>query len=256
MSKTSLFTIAVLGISAVTVAATPALAQSTPSPSPAPAPAPAPVPTPTTAPGQSKEMLAEQYARNRSELEMRQIMSDTESYARAYELADFVSRCVVDKMGEDAAKLVGGAMTDDEEYKALSKAMARPLRTCLRRETTGLPMLVVNGALAENLVRAREPQLEPRAMSVNQDEADAFTAMAPGVRITFDMIGRCAAVYSPGLTYEVLKSKPGSNAEEEALDALYAATPECGLAESPEGAPATYQRSVLASGLFHWLHRG
>ena len=152
--------------------------------------------------------------------------------------------------------LLGGPMTNDEKYEALAKALKSDHRSCIKAESSGIPMTIVNAALAERVILGEGPQLEPRAMSLDQNVADAFTTMAPGVKINFDIIGRCAAVYSPGLTYKVLETEPGSDAELEALNSLYKNTPECGLRESPDGAPTGYQRGVLAAGLYHWLHRG
>ena len=37
-----------------------------------------------------------------------------------------------------------------------------------------------------------------------------------------------------------------------ALDALYASTPECGVAERPKKVPLSYQRGVFAMGLYRW----
>lgn len=179
-----------------------------------------------------------------------------EGYGRAVVLALPVSKCLVSALGEDAGTLLGGPMTDDERFDRLSKALSGESRKCISGEAQGLPVAIVNGALAESLLVAQSPELSPRVMDLNQNDADAFTTMAPGVKMNFDIIGRCAAVYSPGLTLEVLKTDPGGKDEKVALDKLYASTPECGLRAAPEGAPTAYQRGVLATGLYHWLHRG
>ena len=191
-----------------------------------------------------------------SEMSMRTMMGSPEKYSTAYSLASAVSECVVDKLGADAGRLVGGPMTADENYERLAAALGKDQRACFRADAAGIPMMVVNAALAEQLLRKEPAELEPRAMSLNQDDADGYTTMAPGVKMNFDIIGRCAAVYSPGLTYAVLETKPGSADEAAALGKLYASTPECGLGSAPEGVPASFQRGVLAAGLYHWLHRG
>lgn len=221
----------------------------------------APQPVPRTPPpaggtGIYQNGQTETHTEFAREWSMREMMTSPESYSAAQALAATVTQCVVDKMGKDAGSLLGGPMTKDEKYEKLVKALSKDHRACLKPEAAGIPMVIVNSSLAERVVLGSGKDLEPRAMSLNQDEADAFTTMGPGVKLNFDIIGRCAAVYSPGLTYKVLETEPGSDSEKAALDALYKNTPECGLREAPDGAPTGYQRGVLASGLYHWLHRG
>lgn len=184
------------------------------------------------------------------------LMTQRESYAKAFKIASTVSGCVLGKLGADAGGLVGGAMSEDEKYERLADVLNAKNSSCLRAEAAGIPMSVVNAALAEQILRKDEAALEPRAMSLDQDKADKFTTMAPGIKMNFDIIGRCVAVYSPGLAYDVLKTETGSDAEKQALDKLYASTPECGLKEAPGGVATGYQRGVVATGLYHWLHQG
>lgn len=190
------------------------------------------------------------------EFDSKLLMTQRESYAKAFKIAEAVSGCVVEKLGADAGGLVGGALSRDEQYERLAEALGTKNSSCLRAEAAGIPMSVVNAALAEQILRKNETALEPRAMSLDQDKADKFTTMAPGIKMNFDIIGRCVAVYSPGLAYDVLKTETGSEAEKQALDKLYASTPECGLKAAPGGVATGYQRGVVATGLYHWLHQG
>lgn len=231
---------------AATIVAQPAFAQE----------APPPPPPPVAGSGVTQSGNDDTSLRFEREWSVREMMTSPETYSRAHKLASGVSECVVKRAGAEAGTLLGGPMTEDEEFEALSSALTKEHRSCIRAEAAGIPMTIVNAALAEKVILSNEHDLEPRAMSLNQDEADAFTTMGPNVSINFDIIGRCAAVYSPGLVHEVLETEPGSDGEMEALNKLYANTPECGLRESPDGAPTGYQRGVLAAGLYHWLNRG
>ncbi|MBW0144921.1 hypothetical protein [Sphingomicrobium clamense] len=217
---------------------------------------PPPPPPPVAGSGLTQSGNDDTSLRFEREWSIREMLASPESYTRAHRLASGVSRCVVERAGAEAGSYLGGPMTGDEGFEALTEALTKDHRRCIQSDAQGIPMTIVNAALAEQVILAAGPELEPRAMSLNQDEADAFTTMGPNVKVNFDIIGRCAAVYSPGLTYEVLKTEPGSDEELSALNKLYTNTPECGLRESPDGAPTGYQRGVLAAGLYHWINRG
>ena len=73
---------------------------------------------------------------------------------------------------------------------------------------------------------------------------------------TIETVGRCLAAHSPGLAYHVLQADVASKAEEAALAALYAATPECGVPKPPADIAPSIQRSAVASGIYHWTHVG
>ena len=92
-------------------------------------------------------------------------------------------------------------------------------------------------------------------MMVDVNEAEEFSGLVPGAAPDFAMIGRCVAVYSPGLVQAVLATEPGSREERAAIDTLYAATPECGLSQAPGKVSPSYQRGVFAMGLYRWWQR-
>ncbi|RYD89619.1 MAG: hypothetical protein EOP61_31265 [Sphingomonadales bacterium] len=58
--------------------------------------------------------------------------------------------------------------------------------------------------------------------------------------------------YSPGLARKVLATDAGSPEEKSALGALYAGTPECGMATVPTSIGPTFQRAAIADALYAW----
>lgn len=166
--------------------------------------------------------------------------------------ADLIAQCL--ELGNShAGSLVGGVMTVDPRYRQLVRALRGPLRQC-SIDGPGVPLALINGALAERLVERAEPALDDRARAVNMTSAEPFYVAAHGR--TMGTVGRCLAVYSPGLAYKVLATQPSSNQEDAALVTLYGRTPECGLAKMPAGIPLGEQRSAIAAGLYQWLNRG
>lgn len=171
-------------------------------------------------------------------------------YGRAYEVAE----CLAKKSGKEAAGMVGGPMSADPSYDKLAKALTgRKYSRCVSADAAGIGMDMVNGALAEALLKGEGVALDDRAKSVNVTAAQAFYGEGKGV--TIDSLGRCLAAYSPGLAMKVLASAAGTKAEEEALVALYRQTGECGVRSAPSGFSGIEQRAAVAVGLYHWLHR-
>jgi hypothetical protein len=163
------------------------------------------------------------------------------------------ARCLAKSAKAKAGELVGGPMTDDESLKRLSRGLSGKYRNCAP-STDGVPLILISGALAEELVREKRPALQSRAVPADLASAKAFYATSGG--ITIDSLGRCLAVYSPGLAYQLLSAGVGSRAESEALRQLYAQTPECGVRATPKDIPMTEQRSAVATGLYYWLQKG
>lgn len=173
--------------------------------------------------------------------------------ARDMTAADIVAKCLAKSAKGKAAELVGGPMTDDASFKRLSRALFGRYRTCAP-STEGVPLVLISGALAEELVRMKQPALQSRTVPADAASAKAFYATSGG--LTIDSLGRCLAVYSPGLAYRVLLTTIGTPAEKEALGQLYAQTPECGVRATPADIPLGEQRTAVSSGLYHWLRKG
>jgi hypothetical protein len=167
-------------------------------------------------------------------------------------VAEGVVDCLIRRNPEGAGSLVGGPMSSDEQYSALTKALSSRYSRCVDAKAAGIPMDVVNGALAEALIKKSRATFDPRAKSVNVTEAEKFFA-SPSP--TMASIGRCLAIYSPGMAKDVLDASAGTSVESTALNTLYAKTPECGVEQQPPGIPAAEQRAAIASGLYLWTHR-
>ena len=145
-------------------------------------------------------------------------------------------------------------MKADQIIRALS-ALAQEHRLAAYRllvqaGESGIPA----GALAEQLLLRENPTLDDRAANVDVTKAEAYHGNLNGAGVTLSNFSRCLAVYSPGLAFKVLKSDPGTSGEEDAVDALYGATPECGLTARPADIAPTAQRGPIAEGLYYWLH--
>ncbi|MBW0144920.1 hypothetical protein [Sphingomicrobium clamense] len=177
---------------------------------------------------------------------------DADIYRYAREMGD----CLIESMGDEVERILGRAYTDEDGTIRIEAGDVELRTACIMQRGHLVPRETLNAALAEAFIARAEATFEDRAMSVDVNEAEDFTGLVPGAAHDFTMVGRCAAVYSPGLVQDVLATEPGSSDERDALNRLYAATPECGLAKSPRKVPTSYQRSVFATGLYHWWRRG
>lgn len=179
------------------------------------------------------------------------LMQSPKLFAAAYRSAQDVADCIVEHDPEAARSVLAAG----GEADAIAALVKDHRQKCNASSSTSLPADMIDGALAEALFAGAGLSLEDRAMSVNVNEAEQFSGLVPGADIDFAMIGRCIAVYSPGLAGKLIDTDAGSNSEEEALSMLYRQTPECGLRESPDGVPEVYQRAMIASGLYRWTSR-
>jgi hypothetical protein len=171
-----------------------------------------------------------------------------------YVQAKAVAACLANRNKKDAGSLVGGFMTSDTNFDALTRALSRKYQACVTEDAVGVPMAYINDALAEELVRRQNPALQDRVVPADAAAAKGFYATLDG--LTMDTLGRCFAVYSPGLAYRVLATGAGTPSESAALASLFSSTPECGVPASPKDIPAVEQRGAVAAGLYHWTHRG
>jgi len=172
----------------------------------------------------------------------------------AYTGAGGIARCLAGNAKDKADGLLGGPFTKDPGLDRLTKALSGKYRVCSPDADSGLPLFVINAALAEQLLRANPPALKDPVAPSDLPAAQAFYAESGGV--TMDGLGRCLSVYSPTLAYAILGTEAGSAQEQQAMRALYSQTPECGVPAPPAGIPAVEQRSALVTGLYHWTHRG
>lgn len=184
------------------------------------------------------------------EFDRRKIDFSSPDIAIAYRDSKSVAGCLASIEEGPLSPYVGGPLSEDPKYKLLSKRLRKSADKCIKPNPAALQMLV-GASIAELQVLGHEGTYEPRAMSLNSDEAEAFYTPKNG-SATVDHIGRCVAVYSPGLSVDVLKAEVGSPAEEQALDKLYKSTPECGLSARPASVPNVLQRAAIAFGLHDW----
>ena len=182
----------------------------------------------------------------KQQFEERQLFAQPEKASTAYLESQKIARCLKGRGVSD--DIIGGALSDDTDYTALTTSLKSDSRACLRDTMGGLPMMV-SSSLAEE--RLKDMTFEDRAIEMDMSVAEPFYTPADGVA-TIDHIGRCMAVYSPGLTNKVFATRPGSDAEMDALALLYRVTWECGVSEVPEGVPTAFQRVALAHALYDW----
>ncbi|MES2120788.1 MAG: hypothetical protein V4513_09455 [Pseudomonadota bacterium] len=167
--------------------------------------------------------------------------------------ARVVADCILKRAKGKAGELLGGT-AEDPNFEKLQKGMSGKYSACNREGAAGLPMVALNTALVEQMLRSENRGFAARITPPDVNAAKAFYNSADGV--TMDSLGRCLAVYSPGMVQGVLGTPAGSPNETKALEALYAQTPECGVRKSPAGIPANEQRNAVANGLYYWTHRG
>ena len=164
--------------------------------------------------------------------------------------ADVIAKCMVRRGGDKAASFLGGQLVGDPDYAHLGEALNGRLKRCTESDSVA-PAIAISGALAEELLAAKAPHFDDRAVGVTDEVARKFFGDLSGA-VTIDSIAGCLAVYSPGLAYKVLQSDSGSEEEAAALEGLYSQTPECGLSKTPSEIPALYQRGALATALYKW----
>ena len=168
-------------------------------------------------------------------------------HAETYRVAQEVADCLFGSLGDEATAMVPAS--DDDVIRIVGNA-------CFGQARAGVHKSFLHGAISEAYIKRHDKRYEPRAARVDVDAAEQFSGLVPGVDHDFDMIGRCVAVYSPGLVRDLLETKPGGRDEKKAVDRIYAATPECGLAKSPKRVPSSFQRAAFATGLYQWMHGG
>ena len=184
------------------------------------------------------------------EFDMRRLANGEINGGDYYSDAMGVANCIYNSSNGQVSSLVGGPLSDDPGYSHLAKAMRKPT-ACLRGTNPAVAFLV-GAALAEKSVLEEHDSLPPRAMTLNMDVAEPFYTPESG-SLTIDYIGRCVAVFSPGLAEDVLKTDAGSDEEKVALGKLYGSTPECGISKTPEAVPPLMQRAAIAYGLEAWM---
>lgn len=251
------------GAAAATCFAAPAMAQHSTSPYPA-------SPTEQYHRGydhRQTEFSAQRFGRNSANESLRRMLFSEESIidnamitpsmdADAYRYAREMGDCLVESMGDEVEGFLGTAFTDEDGSIRIQAADMKLRTACIMQHGHLVPRATLSAALAETFLERAGASFEDRAMSVDVNDAEEYTGLVPGAAIDFEMIGRCAAVYSPGLVQKVLATEPGTDDERDAINALYASTPECGVAKAPRKVPVGYQRSVFATGLYHWWRRG
>lgn len=170
--------------------------------------------------------------------------------AKSYRSALATAECAIAIGGERIAR----DLSDSDEINTVGVAIYHRYRSCIRQSDVKLGLMMA-GAVAETLLEEEGDIAVPeRAQHVNVDQAEAFHGDLFAEVVPIANIARCAAVYSPGLAANVLRTDVGSAAEEEALTTLFARTPECGLAGRPSAIPGSIQRGAIAAALYSWTH--
>ncbi|MBW0144922.1 hypothetical protein [Sphingomicrobium clamense] len=176
---------------------------------------------------------------------------ETNSLMSRYGHAGFMAYCVITSVGNGAAAYVD--TSSEPDYQELLRAYRYKHMQCANAAERAAPAMLVNAAIAEMLVvrNVAPPPLRAKKDEIDMVKASVFLR-GPEGDSNIATVGRCATIFSPGYAYDVLYTEPGSDEEEEALNDLYANTPECGLSEAPDGLDTIFQRTALAMGLFKW----
>ncbi|MCM8557030.1 hypothetical protein [Sphingomicrobium sediminis] len=184
------------------------------------------------------------------EFEARKTMGESGESANVFERSKMVASCVQRQAGDEAMDLVGGELTDDEDYDALNGALSRKYRQCMTEESSGLPIDYVGLALVETIVLAkREEMVTPKPVT-DMAAAQAFIVGGDD-DLPIDKVGRCIAVLAPASIVRVMDTESNSDAEKDALQAAYQSAPQCGVSERPE-IEDMVQRRAMVEGLYAW----
>jgi hypothetical protein len=186
------------------------------------------------------------------EFDARRLTTDPSSAAALHEGALAIADCIARRSGDRASSYLGGGLAGDPDYERISGALTGRMQSCARSEASATA-IAISGALAEQLLVAKPPNVQDRAPAVNEDVAHRFFGELTGA-VTFDNIAGCLAVYSPGLAYKVLQAPVASEEETAALQEVYKRTPECGMSAPPQAIPQLYQRGALATALYKWTN--
>ena len=165
---------------------------------------------------------------------------------RNYAGARAMASCVVRRSKGKANELFGGPLTNDPQYQNLSNVLTKKYRNCLVSGADGVPMYVVNAALAEQLLGGEDLKVDNRAVT-----PDFY--LENGKITSLEGLSRCLSAHSPQMTLRYLQTKPGSENEKAELANLYGSTPQCGVGE-PVDLPEVEQRALLATSLYQWKH--
>lgn len=220
--------------------------QPTPTPTPTPTPVPAPeFPDPNARMGGLDSAFRREY-------NARSIRNDP-ALRHAFMTPQGIAECMVKDAKSAAGEYLGGEMTADPAFQRLSGAFAGKYKRCVSTVSVNIPMVVLDGAVAELLLRSEKRALPDRSEAAEVAAAKAFYTSPAGVSMT--SAGRCLVAFSPGVASRVLATAPDSAAEKSAMQALYKSSADCRM-DMPADIPMTEQRAAVASGLYHWLHRG
>ena len=165
---------------------------------------------------------------------------------RNYAGAKVMASCVVRRSKEKANELFGGPLTNDPDYQNLSNVLTKKYRNCLVSGADGVPMYVINAALAEQILIDENLKVDNRTVT------PAFY-LEDGKITSLEGLSRCLSAHSPQMTLRYLESKPGSENEKAELTKLYGSTPQCGVTE-PVNLSEVEQRALLATSLYQWTH--
>lgn len=173
--------------------------------------------------------------------------SERDNVILRYGYAGHMARCAIASMGNRATQYVS-TQTDSDQRPVLEAFNGRH-RQCVNSAERAAPPYLVNAALAELLVIRNVDTPRLRADAVEGKDARRFI-VGPEPESHMATVARCLAIFSPGLSYDILFTRPGSLDERAAFDRLYGQSPECGLRERPKGFSPIYQRSYIAVALF------
>src|SRR3990170_3721046 len=121
---------------------------------------PAGVITPEANNRQTAGMLQREFDNDR-------LMEEPEAAARLHKNATSIAKCMVRRGRSSAGGYVGGVLAGDPGYERIGDALTGRLQACAASNAAATA-IAISGALAEELVRAKVPQLADRAPTVDE----------------------------------------------------------------------------------------
>ncbi len=172
-------------------------------------------------------------------------------------VADRFARCAVGLNLDRARNLLDAAMTPEGHNLSDEQRYYTRLRGCAVKRIY-IDRDFMRGALAAHIIAAR-PEVADTVPVQSQDELiDYLQAIEVAERSTTNLLTmtqlgyECRAALAPKEAYYSLMREPGSDEEGAALRQLEQKTPLCNVFFGEEQLSNWFQRTFVASGLYHW----
>jgi hypothetical protein len=214
-----------------------------------PAPTPAPRPTP---------MPMVPYNAWRNQMQRRlPLLKDPDAYTQDYRDALRVVRCVERYHPRQVRQLLKSRISSWTEARSAGDLLS--LSGGCGGDDLKVSIRILRGAAAESMLDNLATADPDKATAVSAARARAFDETMPEVDRKWDKesegiqrLVECQVILAPGLARKLMKTEPGSSAEDRSRTAVAAASPACGTVNVPSDADQLIYRIYLAQAVYAW----